>query len=135
MAQAGTITAWILLIFGFYSLGAAIGELRRPGGWARVMWEVEQSNALQFLIGFVVLVLGALVYLVNPYNPSDWQSILVTLLGGLMMAEGIAFLAFPDWIIRFSRSMMNSSSSIWAWLSLLIGAALILIGYVRLLAS
>ncbi len=135
MAVTSTLTAWILLIFGLYSIGAAIGELRRPGTWARMMWEVEQSNALQFLIGFMVLVVGAVIYLVNPYNPSDWQSILVTVLGGFMMIEGFAFLAFPDWMVRLARSMMSASGAIWAWLALAIGVGLIFMAYVRLLAN
>ncbi len=135
MVTATNITAWILLIFGFYSLGAAIGELRRPGMWQRMMREIEQSNALQFLTGIIVLVLGGVIVLVNPYDPADWQSILVTVIGAFMVLEGIAFLAFPDWMTKIARQFMGSAIAIYAWIALAIGVAFILMGYVRLLAS
>lgn len=135
MGSAASITGWILLILGIYSAGAAIGELRRPGGWARMMWELEQSKALQFLTGFFVLVLGAAVYLVNPYNSADWQSILVTVLGAWMMLEGFAFLAFSDWMIKLAKQFMNSGTAVYAWISLALGVIFLAMGYVRLLAT
>ena len=135
MAAGNTITAWILLIIGLYALAASIGELRKPGTWARMMWEIERSKALQFLTGIIVLVLGAAVYLVNPYNPADWASILVTAIGGLMMLEGIAFLAFPDWMMRFARLFMGGGSKLYAGVSLIIGFALLFTSYVCFLAS
>ncbi len=135
MAAAHNITAWILLLIGLYSVSAAIGELRRRGTWARMMWEVERSKALQFLIAMICFVLGAVILAINPYNGLDVESILVTILGGLLLLEGIAWFAFPDWILRFSRHFMGAKSSVWAWFAFLIGIALLIIGYVRMLAS
>jgi len=135
MASLASVTGWILLVLGIYSVGAAIGELRRPGGWARMMWELEQSNALRFLTGFLVLILGAALYLVNPYNSDDWQSILVTVLGAWMMIEGFAFLAFPDWMMKIARQFMSSGAPVYAWISLALGVIFMAMGYVRLLAS
>ncbi|MFC4291412.1 hypothetical protein ACFOWX_03180 [Sphingorhabdus arenilitoris] len=130
-----TITAWILILIGLYSVAAAIGELRRRGTWARIFWELERSRTLQFLIGIMCMVIGATIMLVNPYNGLDLQSILVTILGGLILLEGAAFLAFPDWMIHLSRQVMNSRSAIWGWIALCIGMALMVVGYVRMLAS
>jgi len=135
MANASNITAWILLITALYSIAAAIGELRRPGSWARMVWELEQSKALQFLTGILVLVMGAAVYLVNPYDAGNWVSVMVTVMGGLMMLEGIAFLAFSDWMVKLSRNIMGSAAAVWAWAALAIGLALIFISYVQFLAS
>lgn len=134
-AAANTVTAWILLLMGLYSVSAAIGELRKPGTWARMVWEIERSGALQFLTGLLMLVLGGAVYLVNPYNPADWTSILVTIIGGLMMLEGTAFLAFPDWMIRLARMCIGSGGRLYALASLVIGLALLFISYVSFLSA
>lgn len=129
MADGTAITAWIFLIFALYSIAAAIGEIRSPGGWAKMMWELEQSKALQFITGFMILVSGAAVYLVNPFDGTNWASILATVLGGWMIIEGIAFLAFPDWILRLGRKMIGSDSAIWAYCALAIGLALLILSY------
>ena len=114
---------------------AAIGELRRRGTWARMIWEVERSRALSFIIGFFCIVTGGVIMLVNPYDGLDLQSILVTILGGFILLEGVFFLAFPDWIVRASKYIVTAKSSIWAWFAVLIGLALMIIGYVRIVAS
>jgi len=51
------------------------------------------------------------------------------------MIEDIVLHTFPDWVVRLSRSMVGSGASVWTWLSLFIGVALVFIAYVRLLAS
>lgn len=135
MADTNNITAWILLILSIYAIAASIGELTKPGSWARMIWELDQSPALRFLTGIFVLVLGAAVYLVNPYDSSDWASILVTVMGGLMMLEGIAFLAFPDWMMKLCRALMGQSSKLYALFSLALGIAFLFVSYVSFLAS
>ena len=135
MAASQHITAWILLLLGLYSVAAAVGELRRRGTWARMIWELERSKALQFVVGLICLILGSVIMLVNPYDGLDLQSILVTILGGLILLEGVAFLAFPDWMLWMSRQLVGAKSSIWAWFAFLIGIAFLCLGYVRMLAS
>jgi hypothetical protein len=39
MAEAADIPAWIALFLGLYSLAAAAGEFRSPGGWAAMLME------------------------------------------------------------------------------------------------
>ena len=132
MGDAGNITGWIVLFVGLYSVAAGAGEFRRPGFWARMVRETRRSNAIQFLIGMVTLVIGATIYLVNPFDPGDWLSILITVLGGWIIVEGLLILAVPDLFLGFAQNMMNGPNRIWAGLSILIGVAAIFIGIIRL---
>ena len=132
MGNAGNITGWIVFFTGLYAVAAGLGEYRRPGFWARMVREVRRSNAIQFLIGLITLTLGAVIYLANPFDPSDWLSILITVLGGWIIIEGLLFLAVPDLFLGFVQNMMNGANRIWAALSIILGLAAIFAGLVRL---
>lgn len=131
MASSITITGWITLFFGLYAIAAGIGEWRRPGFWERMLWEMQRSHALQFMVGFFCLVLGAATYLVNPWQPADWLAILVSVLGGWVAVEGLALLAFGDRFLGFAGGLMRGNNRIWAALSVLIGLAMAVLGYLR----
>lgn len=122
MAESADIPAWIALFTGLYSLAAAVGELRAPGSWAAMLADFERSAGLRFLTGFIVLALGAAVYLVNPWRPGDWLAVLVTVLGGLMVAEGALILAAGARLMRFARALIVRAGRAWAGFSALLGA-------------
>ena len=132
MAEGQDITAWIALFTGLYALGAAVGELRVPGSWAAMLDGFEKSEALRFLTGIVVLALGATIYLVNPWNPEDWLSILVTALGGGMVVEGMVILGFGRPFLHFASSMMGVVNRVWALLSGALGVVLVCVALLRL---
>lgn len=132
MAEAHDVSAWILLFTGLYSLAAAVGELRVPGTWARMLGEFERGTALRFLTGLIVLALGAAVYLVNPWRPDDWMAIVVSVMGGLMVAEGALILAMGDRFLGFARTLIGGASKGWAGFSALLGFALIAAAMSRL---
>ena len=129
---AANTPAWVLLFMGIYALAAAIGELRAPGFWARMVGELNQSRALQFLTGLLCIVLGAAIYLTNPWSPSDWMSVVVALLGGWIVIEGALILAFGDLFMKFAARLMGAASMLWAGLSALIGVAAIIAALLRL---
>ncbi|SIN83713.1 hypothetical protein SAMN02745824_1980 [Parasphingorhabdus marina DSM 22363] len=132
MANADTITAWITFFFGLYAFAAGLGELRQPGFWADMLSDVKRSRALQFLTGMITLVLGATIFLVNPFNPTDWLSILITVLGVWIFLEGVLIFAFGDWFLNFAGKMMGSGLRIWAILSLVLGILIIFVALWRL---
>ncbi len=121
MAETASIPAWILLFMGLYALAAGIGEFRQPGIWKRMVGDFDTSPALRFLTGFFCLVLGAAIYLVNPWDPSDWMAVLVTVLGGWIAIEGLLFLAVGDRFVAFSSALMTAGGRAWAILSILLG--------------
>tara|TARA_R110000824_G_scaffold99123_1_gene236200 strand:- start:1008 stop:1412 length:405 start_codon:yes stop_codon:yes gene_type:complete len=132
MGSTGDISGWITLFFGLYGLAAGVGEFRNPGFWAKMVREVRASSALQFLTGMVTLTIGAIIYLVNPFDPSDWLSILITVIGGWIIIEGMLILALGDWFMGFASRLMSAASRPWAVLSIIFGFAAVFAGLVRL---
>ena len=132
MADGIDIPAWIALFIGLYSASAAIGELRHPGGWVGMVAHFERDLGLRFLTGIVCLGLGAAIYLVSPWRPGDWLAVLVTVIGGGMVVEGALILAFGDNFLAFARRLLGAANRLWAGLSLLLGAALIVVALLRL---
>ena len=132
MAEAQDLPAWILLFVGLYSLAAAVGELRLPGTWAKMLADFERGPGLRFVTGFFVLSLGAAVYLVNPWRPDDWMAVAVSALGGLMVAEGALILAMGDRVLGFARALIGRAGTAWAGFSAVLGVALIVAAMSRL---
>lgn len=132
MGNAGNITGWITFFIGLYAVAAGLGEFRRPGFWAKMVQEFRESMALQFLTGMVTLAVGATIYLVNPWDPSDLLSILITVLGAWIFIEGALILAVGDWFLSFASKLMGASNRLWAGLSIALGLLAIFAALVRL---
>ncbi|MCA1749247.1 MAG: hypothetical protein ABR601_07840 [Parasphingopyxis sp.] len=132
MIDEGQLPAWIALFFGIYALAAGIGELRKPGFWTSMVGDFGQNSALRFLTGIVVLALGAIIYLANPWRPDDWLAVVVTVIGGWMIVEGALILAAGDLFLGFAARLMGSASRLWAILSILIGLGIGAVGLLRL---
>jgi len=132
MGNSGNISGWITFFIGLYAVAAGLGEFRRPGFWARMVQEFRDSHALQFLTGMVTLMIGATIYLVNPWDPTDLLSILITVLGAWIFIEGALILAFGDWFLAFAGKLMGGTNRIWAGLSVVIGLGAIFAALVRL---
>ncbi|TIX49740.1 hypothetical protein [Alteraurantiacibacter aquimixticola] len=132
MAETDQISAWIALFLGLYAVGAAIGELRSPGSWAAMLEDFEEHEGLRFLTGIVVLALGAAIYLVNPWNPADWLSVLVTVMGGGMALEGVVILGFGRPFLHFAASMLGAVNRVWALIAGVLGVVLVCIALLRL---
>ena len=131
MAETADIPAWIILFTGLYSLAASLGEWRAPGFWASMLADFERQPGLRFITGLFVLSLGAAIYMVNPWRPDDWLSILVTVLGAIMAAEGAVILAMGDRFLAFARWLIGRATRAWATFSALLGVALIVIAALR----
>jgi len=132
MAEHGDISAWIAFFVGLYALAAGVGELRSPGGWGVMLKEFERTVSMRFMTGLVTLALGAAIYLVNPWRTDDWVAILVSVIGGIAIAEGLLMLAAGERFISFGRAMLGRGGRVWAGLSALLGAALVIVAMARL---
>jgi len=132
MAETAQISAWIAFFVGLYSLAAGVGELRSPGGWSVMLKEFERNASLRFLTGLVTLAIGATIYLVNPWRPEDWLAIVVSVIGGIAIAEGLLILAAGERFLNFGRAMLGRGGRVWAGLSVLLGIVLVGIALSRL---
>lgn len=132
MADATDIPAWIALFLGLYALAAAIGEFRAPGLWLKMVNETASGAGLQFLGGIFCITLGASIYLVNPWNPGDWLAVVITVMGGLVVLEGMALLAFGGPFMTFAKIFMGIASRGWAAFAGVLGIALVVVALLRL---
>jgi hypothetical protein len=132
MAEATDIPAWITLFLGLYSLAAAVGEFRAPGGWAAMLMDFERSAASRFLTGLFCISLGAAIYLVTPWRPDDWLSVAVSVIGGLCAAEGMLILAAGDRFLLLARGIIGAASGFWAGFAALFGIGAIVVALSRL---
>lgn len=132
MAGPNDIAAWIAFFMGLYSLAAAVGEWRNPGTWAAMVEDFGNSAGLRFLTGIVCIALGAAIYLATADDWDDWLAVLVCVIGGIMVVEGMAILAAGDRFIGFARRLLGKTGGVWVGLSALLGAALVLAALSRI---
>ncbi len=124
MAELIDPTAWSSFLLGLFTLFAGVGALRRPGLWRTMIDEIDKSPALQLVSGLLELLLGALIYLANPWVPSDLLSCVMKALGGIMMAEALAVIGFSDLYIHFWLRNLSHMHRGWATFSVVFGLAL-----------
>ena len=132
--MTGTIdpTAWTAMLLGLTATFAGVGALRKPGAWRTMLEEVERSPALQFLCGLMELVIGAAVYLTNPYIPSDLLACGLKVMGGVMIVEALAILGFVDIYTQFWLRSLTHMHRGWATSTVLLGLILLVAGALRL---
>ena len=131
MPEIVDLTAWTSLLLGLAALFASIGALREPGIWGTMLEEIEGSPALQFVCGMMELVIGAFVYMANPWLPADLLSCVIKGLGGLMMIEALTILGFCDIYTQFWLSNLSNLHRGWALSTMLFGAVLLTVGAAR----
>lgn len=125
------VTAWSALLLGLSALFAGIGALRKPGIWRTMIEEVEKSPALQFVCGMLELLVGTVIYLANPWLPSDVLACVIKALGGAMMIEALAILGFCDIYTQFWLKNLGAMHRGWAMFTVAGGVALSVAGALR----
>ncbi|MFD2580798.1 hypothetical protein ACFSTD_23955 [Novosphingobium colocasiae] len=98
-----------------------IGALRRPDHWERLLAEIAASPALQVVTGLVEMAIGGVVYLANPWDSADWLSSALAVVGGLLVLEALAIIAFSDIYLAFWVRRFGPLARLWAWCSIAVG--------------
>lgn len=132
MGEMFNATGWTALLAGLFTISAAVGALRKPGIWQKLVQEVEESPALQMVSGLLELFAGATIYLLNAWAPADIPACLMKTMGGLMMLEALAVVGFSDIYFHFWLKNLAHMHKGWASVTLVIGVALTVLGMVRL---
>ena len=123
--------AWSATLLGAFAIAVAIGALRTPGKWAKLVTEIEESPALQLLCGFAELFVGAAIYLINPWDPADILSMVMKGLGGLMMLEALVVMAISDLYFQTWLKNLAAMRRGWPLVTLVVGWALAGAGMMR----
>ena len=124
-------TTWSATLLGVFTLFAAIGALRKPGVWQKLVDEIDKSPALQLIGGGLEMLVGAALYLTNPWIPSDVLACILKAIGGLMMLEALAVTGFSDVYFPFWLRNLSFMHRGWAMATFLIGLALTVGGLIR----
>ena len=132
MVHDTDLTGWSSLLLGLFALASCIGEFRRPGLWKNMLQQIVDSPAIILNVGMLELLIGAIVYLINPWGPQDWLASLMKILGGLMMIEALVTLALGDLYLNFWIKRFSGAIRAWAVVALLVGVALTIAGLHRL---
>lgn len=131
MPDLEMIPAWTALFLGLFGLFVGLGALRRPDHWERILAEIAGSPALQLVTGFAELAIGAVIYLANPWDSPDWLSSALSVVGGLLVLEALAIIAFSDLYLAFWVRRFGPLSRLWALASMAVGLAAIVIAALR----
>ena len=75
--------------------------------------------------------LGAAIYLANPWIPADVLSCVLKSIGGVLMMEALAIIGFSDIYSGFWLRNLSHMHRGWAMFSVLIGLALTVAGFAR----
>ena len=118
------VPAWIVLLTGVYSMAAAIGEFRSPGMWMKMFNDLADAPGLRFVSGIMLIAMGGAIYLVGPWDSSDWMLVVAKFLGVWMIVEGALFIAFGDAFLNFARRLMGAAEKLWVAIAFLIGVGL-----------
>ena len=114
-----------------FAVAVAIGALRQPGTWGKMVEEIEHSPALQLLCGFAELFVGAAIYLANPWAAGDLLSMVMKALGGLMMVEALVVMAISDLYFQTWLKNLAVMKRGWPIVTLLVGLVLLAAGTMR----
>lgn len=132
MHETMDISTWSSLLLGLFTLATGLGVMRRPAFSRRLVDEVTSSAALQQMMALVEMLLGALVYLANPWIPSDLLACFTKFVGGCMMAEGLVIAVIPDLYANFWLKNFAHQPRLWATFSITIGLIMALPAMFRL---
>ncbi len=132
MATTANLPAVLALALGLFYVAAAIGELRQPGQWTRMIDELAGSPLLQLLGGGAALGIGAVLVALVPPRTGDWLNLWLFALGCIALLEGVILLIMPARMTLFSRAITRHGSRLMALLTMLLGVAFGLAGLIRL---
>lgn len=107
MLDSFTTTQILAALFGLYFVAAGIGLLSDPDSISDMMTELTGQPTLGFLGAIIAFSIGAAVVAVH----NNWDSLLaaiVSLIGWVSLAEGVAMLALRQRFLGWFRGMARS---------------------------
>ena len=112
--------------YGVYILVTGLAGLFASDRWKLVMEDYTRSPGLTYLTAAIVFGLGlVLVTLHNLWT--DPLAIIVSLIGWIVLIEGVALMALPEALLKFGAAAVASRNTtrIWAIFALIAGALLL----------
>lgn len=124
------LSTFLAQIFGLYFVVAGLAIFARQKTLTFVVKDMVKSPAVMWLAGVFAFVLGLVVVLTHNVWEASWRVIL-TILGWLMLAEGVTYLFLPHKTLKKLAKFFNRQYWIYlgSLVSILLGAYLLYIGF------
>ena len=126
MTTAIPLTLHLLVLIGVYELAAGIAGLTGKLDWTGLIDEFERSPGLTFVTGFAAFAVGAAINLAH-HHWTDPLAVIVSAIGWIALIEGVALIACPRPLLRFSRRLVTNPELI-SLLAAAVGIVFIVIG-------
>tara|TARA_A100001391_G_scaffold83275_2_gene54494 strand:+ start:2185 stop:2586 length:402 start_codon:yes stop_codon:yes gene_type:complete len=133
MAQFTDLSGGLAFFAGLFALALGFAELRVRGFYLELLSEWEHAPGLRFLTGVVFVLVGAAIYLANPWQVGDPLAMVVTALGGAIVAAGLAFVAVGERMMALARRLVGVRGRGWAYALVACGVLLVAATYARLI--
>ncbi len=123
------ISLFLAKVIGVFIFLISLGMLVHPQRHKKLMADFLSTPSLVNFSGAVGIILGLLILGFHNAWVSDW-CVLITLIGWIVLLQGIWRIFFPDSYTKAMKDLMNSTGYlIWSWVWLLLGLYLIWIGF------
>jgi hypothetical protein len=117
------LSLFLAKLFGIYLLIVAALWVVRRDDMTKVMEEFFASRPMLFMSGLLALAVGIAMAISHSVWEWNWRGV-ITFMGYLSIAKGIARIGFPD-VPQRAVGLLLKKNGIWIW----IGLALAMGGY------
>jgi len=123
------ISVFLAKVMGIFLFLVSLGMLVHQQRYKRLMHDFLSNSSLVNFSGCVGLILGLLVLGCHNVWVSDWP-VLVTIIGWIVLLQGVMRIFFPDAYSKMVKELMNGTGyQVWSWVWLLIGLYLVWVGF------
>jgi len=108
------LSIFLAKLFGVYLLTMAVLLAVRGAVISQVIEEFFANRALLFLSGVLALVIGIAMAVGHSVWEANWRG-LITLVGYLAIAKGVARISFPEVPQQVAGRFVKSGAGRWIW--------------------
>jgi uncharacterized protein YjeT (DUF2065 family) len=103
--------AGIFQILGFTYLAMGLGMLLNPRFYERMLVKMIENEAVLFLAGLLVLVLGCFMVVYHNVWSGGW-TVVITVVGWLALVKGLMMTVIPERSIKVYNALKFSGSQV-----------------------
>jgi len=123
------ISTFFAQLIGVYLFILSLAMLIHATRFKKTMHEFLANSALMAFAGGISLILGLVIVISHNIWVTEWP-ILITLVGWLLIFQGVMRIIFPDATAKIWKDMMVSSAyTLVSWVVLLVSIYLLWAGF------
>ncbi len=123
------LTLTLVKAYGLYMLVGGLSGLVAPTRWSAVVADYQKSPGLTYLAAVFVFLLGLAMVVVHSLW-TDPLAIATSLIGWLVLIEGILLFAVPEGFLRLGASAVSSTgrARFYAAFAVILGVIFLILG-------